>query len=75
MRFTGRGERQAALTKMQELIKIVDGWEGKDTVNSCNKFIMGEYLMRCVMSLEFDCFSPIQGSHRSLKPLKGRDQN
>ncbi len=44
LRFHHRGDRQAALNKMSELLKSIDGWEGKDTNQSCNKFIMGVYI-------------------------------
>ena len=43
LRLQGRGGRQAALAKMGELQKSIDGWEGKDIGKSCNKFIMGKY--------------------------------
>ena len=43
LRLQGRGGRQAALMKMSELQKSIDGWEGKDIGNSYNKFIMGEF--------------------------------
>ncbi|XP_076354021.1 son of sevenless guanine nucleotide exchange factor isoform X2 [Tachypleus tridentatus] len=39
-RINGRMSRQAALQKMNELQKSIDGWEGKDIGQCCNEFIM-----------------------------------
>ena len=36
----GRTNRAAALTKMSELQKSIDGWEGKDIGQFCNEFVM-----------------------------------
>jgi hypothetical protein len=38
----GRASREVALSKMNELQKSIDGWEGKDIGQSCNELIMGE---------------------------------
>ena len=43
LRFQGRAERDAALQKMAELQKSIDGWEGKNIGQSCNEFIMGKF--------------------------------
>lgn len=40
LRMHGRTSRQAALQKMNELQKSIDGWEGKDIGQCCNEFIM-----------------------------------
>ena len=44
LRFRGRmaAERDAALHKMNDLQKSIDGWEGKNIGQSCNDFIMGK---------------------------------
>ena len=42
LRFQGRAEREAALTKMNQLQKSIDGWEGKNIGQSCNEFIIGK---------------------------------
>lgn len=45
--------RPAALTKMNELQKSIDGWEGKHIGESCNEFIMGKgsSIRQCFVSL------------------------
>lgn len=40
LRIFGRMSRQAALQKMNELQKSIDGWEGKDIGQCCNEFIL-----------------------------------
>ena len=42
LRFQGRAEKEAALSKMNELQKQIDGWEGKNIGQSCHEFIMGK---------------------------------
>jgi len=37
----GRASREIALSKMNDLQKSIDGWEGKDIGQSCNELIMG----------------------------------
>lgn len=46
LRLQGQSGRQAALTKMNELQKSIDGWEGKDIWQSCNEFIMEGILQK-----------------------------
>lgn len=40
LRLYGRTNRAAALVKMAELQKSIDGWEGKDIGQFCNEFVM-----------------------------------
>ncbi|XP_063219345.1 protein son of sevenless isoform X2 [Bacillus rossius redtenbacheri] len=40
----GRSRRHAALEKINELQKIIDGWENKDTGQCCNDFIREDLL-------------------------------
>ncbi|CAH1790907.1 unnamed protein product [Owenia fusiformis] len=40
LRCYGRMGRQAALNKMNDLQKSIDGWEGKDIAQSSNEFVM-----------------------------------
>ncbi|CAG2100955.1 unnamed protein product, partial [Medioppia subpectinata] len=40
LRLYGRTNRAAALTKMSELQRSIDGWEGKDISQFCNEFVM-----------------------------------
>ena len=40
LRLYGRTNRAAALTKMSELQRSIDGWEGKDIGQFCNEFVM-----------------------------------
>lgn len=53
LRFQGRGDRQAALGKMNELQKSIDGWEGKDIGQSCNEFIMGKINLKAQVKMSF----------------------
>ncbi|CAI9720907.1 son of sevenless homolog 1-like [Octopus vulgaris] len=46
LRLQGQSGRQAALAKMNELQKSIDGWEGKDIWQSCNEFIMEGILLK-----------------------------
>lgn len=39
LRPHGRVSRQAALQKMNELQRGIDGWEGKDIGQCCNEFV------------------------------------
>jgi son of sevenless-like protein len=36
-----RTSRQDTLKKLTELQKNIDGWENKDTGQSCNEFVLG----------------------------------
>uniref|UniRef100_T1J9K9 Ras-GEF domain-containing protein n=1 Tax=Strigamia maritima TaxID=126957 RepID=T1J9K9_STRMM len=40
LRIFGHMSRQAALTRMNDLQKTIDGWEGKDIGQCCNEFIL-----------------------------------
>ncbi|CAG2164931.1 unnamed protein product [Oppiella nova] len=40
LRLYGRTNRAQALTKMSELQRSIDGWEGKDIGQFCNEFVM-----------------------------------
>lgn len=40
LRLYGRTNRAAALTKMSELQRSIEGWEGKDISQFCNEFVM-----------------------------------
>ncbi|KAK2158014.1 hypothetical protein NP493_1829g00018 [Ridgeia piscesae] len=46
LRFQGRAEREAALTKMAQLQKSIDGWEGKNIGQSCNECVIEGTLMK-----------------------------
>jgi hypothetical protein len=37
----GRARRQAAMKKINELQKSIEGWDSKDIGQSCNEFIRG----------------------------------
>jgi len=51
LRFQGRAEREAALTKMAQLQKSIDGWEGKNIGQSCNECVIGESPAESIISL------------------------
>lgn len=34
--------RSASMQKMTEIQKSIDGWDGKDIIQMCSEFIMGE---------------------------------
>lgn len=39
----GRQSRQQTLSKMKELQRSIDGWEGKVITQCCNEFVLGMY--------------------------------
>ena len=42
LRWQGRAETDAALNKLLELERAIDGWDGKKITQTCHHFIMGE---------------------------------
>ena len=44
LRFQGRLEKEAALNKMNDLQKSIDGWDGKNISQSCHEFLMGMFV-------------------------------
>lgn len=55
VRSHGQTSRQAALQKMNELQKSIDGWEGKDIGQCCSEVVMGMFkkrffFLRCLLN-------------------------
>jgi len=45
VRMHGRARRQAAMKKINELQKSIEGWDSKDIGQSCNEFIRGNIII------------------------------